>query len=72
MSTMAKDDPIAVGYQGLFFRQIVDLSPVELTYGGSLAYSNTSQSKGPAHFSKAVLLDSNPTKGCTSRLQTDF
>jgi hypothetical protein len=72
MSTMAKDDPIAVDDQDLFFRQIVDLSPVELTYDGSLAYSNTSQCKRPAHFSKAVLLNSNPTKGRTSRLQTDL
>jgi len=72
MSTMAKDDPIAVDDQCLCFRQIIDLSPAELTYDGSLAYSNTSQSKGPAHFSKAVLLNSNATKGRTSRLQTDL
>ena len=30
MSNMAKDDPISVGEQGLFFRQIVDCSPALL------------------------------------------
>jgi PAS domain S-box-containing protein len=38
MSTMAKDDPIAVDDQGLFFRRIVDLSPALIHTGRSDGY----------------------------------
>src|ERR1700733_4379556 len=38
MSTMAKDDPIAVEDQGLFFRRIVDLSPALIHTGRSDGY----------------------------------